>query len=278
VRACVVLFSVAAVLLAAGSDSVALNARPVSHRVLKTAPPAAPSDLCQIVNYDICSGWLAFRGEREGGVWGAVIDPRDCGAACANGGTIRAITFYTFCNASPAEIGGIGISSVDASNCLTASLYDSGPTTVYHCDPLNPWTTITTPPIHVGPGPFAVTLKWGALTDSTGAWFATDSGIANLYCHRGVTGAFPGCAGSTASCSAWTLPVERSFIYVTDVNGDGTLDDVCQLYGAPIPLHEGSVDPYGYLADNLLIEVTMDCESPTAVEAGSWGRVKALFR
>jgi hypothetical protein len=94
-----------------------------------------------------------------------------------------------------------------------------------------------------------------------------------------VSETFPGCASDAdGGCGTWSLAPERTYIYFTDINHDGTIDDLCALYGAPYLLAFPYVYPYGYLPNNLLISVGPDCSRPSAVETTSWGRVKALLQ
>ena len=71
--------------------------------------------------------------------------------------------------------------------------------------------------------------------------------------------------------------MQHSYIYVTDVTGDTVPDDLCALYGYPYPLAFPYYAPYGYLPNNLIIALAMDCTVPENASATSWGRVKALY-
>ena len=108
---------------------------------------------------------------------------------------------------------------------------------------------------------------------------ALDNGLANFYCWSlpSVYGVFPGCAASSTGCDSQPIPLQRTFIYVTDIHHDGTLDDLCELYGTPYPLATGGYYT-PYVSNNMLLGMGLQCTSPTAVEPGTWGHVKALFR
>ena len=190
---------------------------------------------------------------------------------------MREIYLYTICTSTAARFGGVGVARVDEAYCPTALLYQSGPVTIVNCTAGNRWTTLETPPIPVS-GWFTVELTWGARVNGTSnPQFALDEEYADALCQRGEFG-FPGCATSQASCSDWVMQASRSFIYVTDIDHDGTLDDICARYGAAYPIDINI--PYGYAAwaNNLLLGVGLQCTGSTATEPSTWGRVKALFR
>jgi hypothetical protein len=243
------------------------------------AGPYGLSTDCTLAVYNNCAGWIWLFDDVEGAVWGAVFDPNDCPGGCATGGAVSEIALYSRCASSPGRVNGIGIAAVDAVGCRTALLYDSGPMSIVHCLPGDRWTTIPTPLVHLGGNPFAVTVTWGpGAPGSSNPRLATDDGIANLFCMMlCMPGELPGCALRGCPCEGWTLPLQNSFIYVSDINGDGELEDICALYGGPYSLGFPYIYPYGYLPNNLMISVVLDCTSPTTVEPASWGRVKALF-
>jgi hypothetical protein len=64
---------------------------------------------------------------------------------------------------------------------------------------------------------------------------------------------------------------------VTDFNGDTTLDDLCSIYGYPYGVAFPYYYPYGYIPNNVVLQVGLDCTSPTATQNTSWGNVKALY-
>jgi len=261
--------------------SVAMNASAYTKQAARYDAQGAPYSLsvdCTLAAGNFCAGWIWVFNEAQGGVWGAVLDPNDCAGGCYNGGAVSEITLYSRCATVPGALDGVGVAAVDGVGCRTSLLYDSGPVTVVHCVSGDRWTVFTTPPTHVFGNPFAVTVTWGpASAGVNNPQLATDNGIANLFCSMGVVGAFPGCATTALTCSGWTMPPQRTFIYVTDFNGDGFLDDICALYATPYPLSFPYFYPYGYLSNNLNLSVGLDCSSPTAVENTSWGHVKALY-
>jgi hypothetical protein len=254
--------------------SVAMNASAYTKQAAVFDAQGAPYGLsadCTLAASNLCAGWIWVFNDATGAVWGAVLDPNDCPGGCLNGGAVSEITLYSRCGTVPGALGGLGLSAVDGVGCRTTLLYDSGPLTVTHCVVGDRWTTIQTPLTHLGGHPFAVTVTWGPNpTGTSNPQLSTDNGIANLYCSQGITGTFPGCATTALTCSGWVMPPQRTFIYVTDFNGDGFLDDICALYAAPYPLSFPYLYPYGYLPNNLVVSVGLDCSSPTAVENSSW--------
>ena len=143
------------------------------------------------------------------------------------------------------------------------------------------WTRIPTPTFGLNGNPFAVTVTWGPQTGGiSNPQLASDNTLCNLMCQRNpsVYGVFPGCATSFNDCSRWSLPPQRTYVYVSDINQDGQLDDICALYGAPYPLAFPYYAPYGYLPNNLVISIGLDCGLVSAVSESSRGGVKALFR
>lgn len=261
--------------------AVAMNASAFTREAARFDAAGAPYGLstdCTISASNLCAGWIWTFNAAQGAIWGAVMDPNSCAGGCLNGGAVSEITLYSRCATVPGQIDGIGVASVDGTGCRTGLLYDSGPVTVTHCVSGDRWTVFTTPLVHVLGNPFAITVTWGPVVGaSNNPQFATDNGIANLFCSQGVVGTFPGCATTALTCSGWTLPAQNTFIYVTDFNGDTILDDLCALYGAPYPLSFPYFYPYGYLPNNLIVSAGLDCSSPTAVENTSWGHVKALY-
>jgi len=253
------------------------NANAFTKEAARVEPGSRPYGLsvdCVLSAYNWCSGWIWTFCETPGAVWGVVLDPNNCAGGCANGGAVSEVYLYSRCAAAPGALGGLGVQTVDAANCLVALLYDSGPFTVTHCISGDRWTTVVMPNVHVFGNPFALTVTWGA--DVTNPGLATDNGVGNLYCSQGYTG-FPGCATTGYTCVGWTVPPQITFIYFTDVDGNGTLDDMCALYGAPYGMSFPYVYYYGYMSNNLIMAVGLDCNSPTAVEPTSWGHVKALY-
>jgi hypothetical protein len=264
--------------------SAAMNASAFTKSAARFDAQGAPYGLvtdCTLNSANLCAGWIWVFNDVNGAVWGSVLDADDCPEGCLNGGAVSSIIFYSRCATVPGSIGGVGISLVDGVGCRTSSLYASGPMTVTHCIAGDRWTTVTVAePPHLNHNPFAVTITWGPVVGSSNnPQFSTDNGIANLYCKNnpGTFGVFPGCATSTSDCTAWDLPPQRTFIYVTDVNGDGILDDFCAIYGSPYPLAFPYLYPYGYLPNNLIVSVGLDCSSPTATVPTSWGHVKSLY-
>jgi hypothetical protein len=261
--------------------AVAMNASAYTKTAALADAAGAPYGLsadCTLAAGNFCAGWIWVFNDAQGAVWGSVLDPNDCAGGCFNGGAVSEITLYSRCSTVPGSINGIGISSVDGASCLVSSLYDSGPVTVTHCVVGDRWTVFSTPATHLGGNPFAVTVEWGPQSAGVNnPQFSTDNGIANLYCSQGVLGTFPGCATTTPTCPGWTLPAQNTFIYITDFNGDTILDDLCALYGGPYPLSFPYFYPYGYLPNNLVVSVGLDCSSPTAVENSTWGHVKSLY-
>ena len=69
-----------------------------------------------------------------------------------------------------------------------------------------------------------------------------------------------------------------TYVYVTDMDGDTVLEDLCELYGAPYPLSFPYIAGYGYQPNNLFAIAMVRCSSsPSRVENTSWGHVRALF-
>jgi hypothetical protein len=236
---------------------------------------------CTLQASNTCSGWIwTFVPQLQGTIWGSVLNSADCAGGCAPQAAVSSISVYSRCSTTPGSVDGFGISTVDATGCLTGVLYDSGPVTVVHCVVNDRWTTFDVSPLaHVYDQPFAVTITWGPVVPggTNNPQFATDNGIGNLFCSLGTTATFPGCATTALTCAGWTVPAQNTFIYVADFNGDTILDDICALYGAPYPLSFPYFYPYGYLPNNLVIEVGLSCGGPTAVEHSTWGQVKALY-
>jgi len=235
---------------------------------------------CVLQGFDACSGWIWIFNDVQGAVWGSLFDTRECTSGCASDMRVREIYLYSICTATPAHFGGVGITSVDAMGCPTTLLYQSGPATIVNCTARDRWTILTTPSVPVS-GAFAVTVTWGPQAGGvSNPRFALDEEYADAVCESdpSVFGVFPGCASSGASCETWGPQPQRSYIYVTDLNHDGKLDDVCAIYGLPYTLNLPI--PYGYAswANNMILGVGLRCGGPTAVEPSSWGRVKALFR
>jgi len=267
--------------------SMAMNASAFTKQMVRDAAGGSPSSLssdCLISSGNRCAGWVWVFTAPENDVWGTVLDPNDCAAGCANGGAVTDITLRVYClsAAPPGTINDISISAVDGVGCLTGTpLYSSGPVTVLECTSTDRWQTYTIPATHVNGNPFAVTVTWGPeVAGSNLPQFSTDNGIANLYCNQnpGVFPVFPGCGNSTADCTSWVLPAQHTYIYATDLTGDTVADDLCTYYGQPYPLSFPYFYPYGYLPNNLMCNVGLDCNSPTATESGSWGHVKSLYQ
>lgn len=249
----------------------------VAERYEGGASPYGLATDCTLQDYNLCSSWIWTFNDAQGAVWGHVFDPNDCAGGCLNGGAVSEVLLYGRCNVVPGDIGGLRVDAVDANNCPTALLCETGPLELTHCVAGDRWTTIALDPndCHLSGNPFAVSIVWGTDGEIT---FATDNGIANLACSQGVTGTFPGCFSTVPTCGGYTMPAaQKSFIFVTDFNGDTLLDDLCAIYGAPYGLAFPYVSGYGYLANNLVLSVGLDCSSPTAVEPTSWGHVKALY-
>jgi len=257
--------TLAVVLLAPGSAEA-------YHRALAPADEApAPYGLsadCTLQYYNICSCYMWVYSDQEHAVWGSVFDPEDCAAGCTTGGAVKEVRLFGICRTAPATLDAIRIQSVDAVGCPTALLYDSGPIEIAHCGIGDHWTTIPVPLVHVDGRPFVVQVEWGP----TGSLqLATDNPEKNYACWVGVP---EGCYEPECICYSWGIPPQRSFIYVTDRNGDGTLDDLCHDYGAPEAI---ASYVFSYIPNTLLLSVVLDCESPTATEPSTWGRVKHLF-
>lgn len=238
-------------------------------------PAAVLSPDCYLAAFNTCSNWIWVYEDAPGAVWGQVFDPNDCPAGCYNGGSVVEILLYARCEAAPAGIGGVRVDAVDANACPVALLCESGPLELTHCVAGDRWTTIPLgPACHLNGNPFAVSVVWGT---ARAVKFATDNGIANLYCSQGVREAFPGCYSEFLTCAGWTIPPQNAFVYVTDFNGDTVLDDMCALYGAPYSLAFPYAYGFGYLPNNLMIGVGLDCIGPSRVEDTTWGRVKAMY-
>jgi len=264
--------------------SVAMNASAFTKQAARMDSQAMPYSLttdCTLQAGNFCSGWIWTFSATEGTVWGHVFDSHSCPELCENGGAVSELLLYSRCvaPATSGVIGGFGVSTVNGTTwCREGLLYSSGPVTITHCVSGDRWTTfVLDPPIHTYGLPFALTLTWGGPSGANNPAFATENGIANLYCAQGVTGGFPGCAGTTLSCPGWTMPPQNTVVYISDVDLDGDLDDVCALYGAPYGLAFPYVPYYGYQSNNVVLSIGLDCRSPTAVENTSWGHVKALY-
>ena len=229
---------------------------------------------CLLSAYDTCSGYLWVWTDDPGAVWGIVQDPNTCPGGCMNGGAVSEVYVYGRCSSVPGAIGGVSVETVDSQSCPVTLLYRSGPMTMTHCVSGDRWTVVPVPLTHVFGNPFVLTIEWGPGANPR---LATDNALANLYCQHGF-GGFPGCAAWTDTCVGWSNLPQVSYIYVTDIDHNGTLEDLCALYGAPYGLSFPYGYPYGYLHNNLLLVVGLDCNSPTAVESTSWGHVKALFQ
>jgi hypothetical protein len=234
--------------------------------------PSGLASACILQAYNLCSCWIWVFTEVEGGVWGTVFAPGDCAGGCPTGGVVNDIWLYSRCSSS-GDFGGVGISIVDASACLVSELYDTGPFTTTHCVLGDRWTHISLPHVQLDDRSFAVTIEWG----SGAVQLATENGIANLICTFGVTGTFPGCFNSTCTCSTWRPVAAATYIYVTDFNGDTILDDLCSIYGYPYAIAFPYYYPYGYIPNNVVLQVGLDCDPGTAVEPTTWGHVKALY-
>ena len=256
-----------------------------THKAVRSDRARAPATLssdCWLTSGNLCAGWIWVFNDVQGAVWGTVLDPQSCVGPWPSGG-VDEIDLYSRCSSTPAQIGGVGISSVDGVGCRTTLLWQSPPVTVVNCVSGDRWTVIRPAGARVGNNPFAVTVTWGpgytGFGTSSNAQLATDNGIANLYCRNNPTlaGVFPGCATSTTSCVGWTIPPQRTYIYVTDLNGDGTLDDVCALYGQPYPLAFPYLYPYGYLPNNLIISVGLPAGISVSTRPTTWGHMKQLF-
>jgi len=244
------------------------------------AHPFALTGDCDLVAYNLCSSWIWVFNAAEGSVWGAVFSADMCPSGCATGGAVNNVLLYSRCNITPGHMDGVRIASVDASDCPTATLCDSGPLDLIHCVSGDRWTNVPMPLCHTGGNPFAVEIVWGpqSTPGTNDVQFATDNGIANLLCSLGAVGTFPGCFSSTPTCPGWVMGAQSTFVYVTDFNGDTILDDLCALYGAPYALAFPYLYPYGYIPNNLILGVSLDCTNPTATEPTSWGHVKALYQ
>lgn len=283
VRPCVVVpaFFLVGVLALAGPP----GARALTRQLARyDGPPPSPFGLstdCMLQDWNMCAGWIWIFDDAEGAVWGHVFDPRECPGGCPEGGHITEIRLFSRCRAVPGSMNGIGVAAVDALGCRTAILYQGPPFTITHCVSGDGWTTIPVPDVYVAGAPFAVTVTWGPQSAGlSNARLASDNGIANLACRDDWFYVFPGCASSVSDCTGWVMPPQRSFAYISDVNGDGQLDDLCALYGEPGSLafpYYYPYGPYGLLTNNLLMSVRLDCSTPSAVEPMSWGRVKRLF-
>jgi len=267
--------------------SVAMNAFAFTKTAAKFDAHGRPYGLstdCTLSSSNLCAGWIWVFNDVEGAIWGSVLNPADCPGGCLNGGAVSQIVLYSRCTTAPGQLDGVGLSAVDGVGCRTTLIYDSGAQTITHCVSGDRWTTFTIdPPKHVNGLPFAVTVTWGpgyhGAGTSSNPQLSTDNGIANLFCkmNPGVYPSFPGCSTSTSSCTGWSIPPQRTFIYVTDFNGDGILDDFCAIYGQPYPLAFPYVYPYGYLPNNLILTVGLECGNPTATAPSTWGHVKSLY-
>ena len=245
-------------------------------------PPYGLSDFCFLDSYNVCSGWVWVYSDVEGAVWGTVLDPNDCPGGCHfHGGKPTDIWFWGLCSpGAPAMINGVSYGFVDAIGCRTYLLWHSGPVTVYSCVSGDRWAHVSVPGgvQCVFEERFALSVEWGP--DSPAQMqFATDNGLSNLFCWLGYLGTFPGCASPDHDCATWewSNPGQVSYVYVTDFNGDTVLDDLCAIYGMPYPLWGPYVSSYGYMPNNLMAVVRLDCNWASSVENTSWGHVKALY-
>ena len=229
---------------------------------------------CMLCAYNACSGWIWVFSDDPGAVWGVVLDPNNCPGGCANGGAVAEVLLYSRCSSVPGMIGDIGVATVDSRNCLVDPLYHSGPMTITRCVSGDRWTTIRIPLTNVFGNPFALTIEWGPTHNPQ---FAIDNWLANFYCQYGFGPGFPGCATTGRTCSGWCSLPSLTYVYLTDLDNNGTLEDLCALYGTPYPPSEYYLYPYGYHCNNLVMIVGLVCTGPTAVESTSWGHVKALF-
>jgi hypothetical protein len=271
------LLAAAVVALSLSMTSGAFAFTKVAERFDGGASPYGLSGDCTLLDYNLCSSWIWTFNDAQGAIWGHVFDPNDCASACINGGAVSSVVLYSRCNVVPGSVNSIRIDAVDANNCPTALLCETGPLSLTHCVAGDRWTTIALDPndCHLGGNPFAVSIEFGVAGDIT---YATDNGIANLFCANGVTGTFPGCFSTVPTCGGYVAPtVQKSFIFVTDFNGDTILDDLCAMYGQPYGLAFPYVSGYGYMVNNLIMAVGLDCSSPTATENSTWGHVKALY-
>jgi len=240
-------------------------------------PPILSTDRT-LAAANVCSGWIWLCSDVPGAVWGTVLNPQDCVPACTNGGLVSQVYLYTRCTSVPGRIEHLDIHAVDGVGCFTTLLYESPPITIVHCASGDRWTVVATPRVGVNGNPFAVSVTWGPrLSGVSNPELAVDNALANLYCAQNPGAiAFPGCASSTASCAGWISPPERTFIFVTDLNGDGVLDDLCAIYGQPYAV--GFDFLYAIIYENLVIGAGLDCTGePISVQPSTWGHVKALF-
>jgi hypothetical protein len=152
-----VLFTVA--VLAMGL-SLAVNANAFTKEAAKIDGAGSPSGLsqdCVLQAYSLCSCWIWVFTELPGGIWGTVLNPADCAGGCASGGAVSDVWLYSRCTVS-GDFGGIGISTVDASDCLVSELFNTGPFTTTHCVLGDRWNHIDVPYVHVNGEDFAVTI------------------------------------------------------------------------------------------------------------------------
>jgi hypothetical protein len=251
------------------------NANALTKEAARVEPGATPYGLasdCVLSAYNWCSGWIWVFSDDPGAVWGTVYDPNICGCD-PDKGAVDQVVLYSRCASVPGDLGGIDVETVDSRNCLVDLLYHSGPFTVTHCVSGDRWTTIPVPLIHVNHNPFAITVEWGLANNPQ---LATDNAVGNFYCARGYTG-FPGCATIGFTCTGWVNLPQVTYIYLTDLDNNGTLEDLCLLYGAPYGPSFPYIYYYGYMNNNLVMIVGVDTLAPTAVEPSSWGHVKALY-
>jgi hypothetical protein len=262
------------------SLALAANANAFTKQAVPMGNEGSPSGLsqdCVLQSYNICSCWIWVFTEVPGSLYGAVFDPTDCPGGCqlpsgGPGGAVSDIWLYSRCTAS-GDFGVVGVSTIDPTGCPVTELYNTGPFTTTHCVVNDRWTHIDVPLIHVNGEPFAITIEWG----SGAAQLASDNGIANLICSFGITGTFPGCFNSTCTCSGWSLSPATSFVYTRDFTGDTIPDDICAIYGYPYALAFPYYPGIGYIPNNIVLQVGLDCTNPTATENTSWGHVKALY-
>lgn len=263
--------------LSFGASGPAAGFERVAERLESPAGPLLAGP-CQIAEFDVCSCFVWIWTLPRDAVWGTILDPQEMPANCA-AGVIRSVRFATRCApGAPASLDDVRIQAVDASGCPTATLWSSGPVTVTHCSAADMWTSLAVPDVAVPGGDFVVALEIGPTTPRR-VRLVSDSGIANLYCRQGTMG-FPGC-DTGCSCPGWVIPPVSSYIFADDFDGNTVVDDLCAVYGMPYPLAFPYVAGYGYLPNNLLLEVQID-PAATSVEEGaagvtSWGRVKALY-
>jgi len=172
-------------------------------------------------------GWIWVFDDTEGAVWERSSIRWDCSIMCPTG---RSGEGGTAVQPLPVAAGPYQWNSdMFRRRCglPDRAAYRNRRIELSHCVSGDRWT-----PIPVAAGSrwrraIVVQVEWGP----TGALQLASENTQQKLHSTWIPG-----SGFPASCSEWVLPPERSFIYVTDRDGDGFLEDLCQIYGAPDPI------------------------------------------